>query len=191
MATIRDLPSLWRRDLRTASFRNAEFHVEVTGQENGRRIVTHEFAKKEEPYSEDMGRQAMKFSLRGYCICYPIRPEDEQQNRSLLYRRDYRLARDALLIELETEGPGRLVLPTLPSMLVVNTGYRLTEEQRTGGYCVFDMQFTELGQKPFRPQVTARENLISQSQTVTRYTTGVINGNPAIEQGGAGTLTGI
>jgi prophage DNA circulation protein len=188
MATIRDIQIPWRGELRQASFRNAEFHVEVVTQENGRRIVTHEFPKKEEPYSEDMGRQAFKFSLRGYCITYPIEVRD---NPSLLYKRDYRLARNALLTELETEGPGWLVLPTLPPMLVVNTGYRVGEEQRLGGYCTFDMQFTELGQKPFQPRNMARDNLISQSNTVTRYTTGVMNGNPAISRGGAGTLTGI
>jgi prophage DNA circulation protein len=191
MATIREIQIPWRGELRQASFRGAEFHVEVISQENGRRIVTHEFPKKEEPYSEDMGRQAFKFSVRGYCITYPISPRDEGQNPSLLYRRDYRLARDALLIELEQEGPGVLVLPTLPAMMVVNTGYRVSEEQRLGGYCTFDMQFTELGQKPFAPQSNARDNLISQSQALMNYTTRTMDGRPAIERGGAGTLSGI
>jgi prophage DNA circulation protein len=192
MATIRDIDIPWRRDLRPASFRGAEFHIEIITRDNGRRIVIHEFPKKEEPYSEDMGRHAKKFSVRGYCITYPINSAQEAQNPagSLLYRRDYRLARNALLTELETEGPGLLVLPTLPAMMVVNTGYRISEEKRFGGYCEFDMQFVELGQKPSRPQTTARDNLISQSQTLSRYTVGVMNGRPTIELGGAGSLTG-
>jgi len=42
--------------------------------------------------------------------------------------------------------------------------YRMTEEQRFGGYVVFDMSFVELGAPPFKPGPTATQNLLSQSQ---------------------------
>ena len=85
--------SPWRKDLQPASFRGAFFHVETNSKENGRRIVVHEFPKKDLPYAEDMGRRAYEFSVRGYCIVYP---KDLVGERNELYRRDYRIARNRL-----------------------------------------------------------------------------------------------
>jgi prophage DNA circulation protein len=134
------LPS-WRDDLMRASFKGASFHCESNARESGRRIVEHEFPKKELPYAEDMGRHAREFSLRGYCIVYQADTDD-------LFQRDYRKPRDALVAALETEGGGELQLPTQTVQNVVCSKYRITEEERFGGYCVFDMTFLELGLDP-------------------------------------------
>jgi prophage DNA circulation protein len=142
MSTIRDLPSAWRQDLVLASFKNALFHCESNARESGRRIVMHEFPKKEFPYAEDMGRRAKSFIIRGYCIQYPF------NSGNALFARDYREARNILRDALDREGPGVLVLPLARYELVVCSQYRLTEEEKFGGYCVFDMQFQELGVDP-------------------------------------------
>jgi prophage DNA circulation protein len=158
MSSIRDIPNTkWRDELLPASFRSAEFHVETGSKENGRRIIVHEFPKKEEPYSEDMGRAAFRFTVRGYCVAYPINTPIE------LYRRDYRIARNALIKELQKEGGGILQLPTLDPVKVVCERYRLTETERLGGYCVFDMTFAELGRNPFAPEENSVENLRAAS----------------------------
>src|SRR5262245_14114282 len=107
-----------------ASFRGAKFHVETGTRESGRRIIVHEFPKKNEPYSEDMGQHAITFQVRGYCIVYP-RDANEP-----LYRRDYRIARNILAAALEKEGPGYLQLPTMTPLSVVCQRYRLTENER-------------------------------------------------------------
>jgi prophage DNA circulation protein len=145
MGDITDIHSPWRDALLPASYRNAHFHVEAGSKENGRRIVTHEFPKKELPYSEDMGRRAKSFTVRAYCICFPTTFNGTGLE---LYNIDYRVARDLLLGALETMGPGTLQLPTLPAENVVVTRYRLTEEERFGGYCVFDIEFAEFGVPP-------------------------------------------
>ena len=54
-----------------ASFNGARFHCEANARESGRRIVEHQFPKKELPYAEDMGRAAREFTVRGYCIVFP------------------------------------------------------------------------------------------------------------------------
>ena len=162
MSNIFDLPSAWRQDLMPASFSGARFHCESNARESGRRIVEHQFPKKELPYAEDMGRMARDFTIRGYCIVYPYDSE------FTLYSRDYRVARDQLIAKLETEGPGVLQLPTQPSQLVVCPRYRLTEEERFGGYCVFDMTFQEYGYDPTQaaPDEATAAKIVAAAQAL-------------------------
>jgi prophage DNA circulation protein len=145
---ITDIHNPWRDALAPASFRGARFHCETNARESGRRIVQHQFPKKNLPYAEDMGREAIGFSVRGYCISFPSTVDG---NEGILFNRDYRIARNLLRNELEEEGPGLLQLPTQPGVWVVCQRYRLTEEERMGGYCVFDMMFTEVGINPNSP----------------------------------------
>src|SRR5215831_9411136 len=138
MSTIRDLAAIepWRARLLPAHFDNRLFHVEAGSRESGRRIVTHEFPKKDLPYSEDMGRRAREFSVRGYCVQFVT-----DVNR--LFQRDYTDPRDQLQIRLEQGGAGTLQLPFMTPLTVVCTRFRMTEESRLGGYVAFDMTFVE------------------------------------------------
>jgi prophage DNA circulation protein len=150
----------WRDALLPASFRGALFHVEAGAKDGGRRIVVHEFPKKETPYSEDMGRRTLTFSVRAYLLTFPV------ETGIALYSRDYRIARDQLIDALDSaEGPGVLQLPTIAPIMVVCPQYRWTEEEKLGGYCVFDMTFVEFGSPPSAPQLGTRDNLLTASQT--------------------------
>jgi prophage DNA circulation protein len=157
--TITDVHVPWRDELQPASFRGALFFIEAGSKESGRRIVVHEFPKRDIPYAEDMGRRALQFTVRGYCITFPIDANDP-------YRRDYRLVRDALILQLETEGSGVLQLPTMKPFTVVCPQYRWTEEERLGGFCVFDMTFVESGTSPSGPQTSTSNNLQAQAGTM-------------------------
>jgi prophage DNA circulation protein len=173
MSTILDVHLPFRDELMPASFDGCRFHVEASSKENGRRIVVHEFPKKDTPYAEDMGKRAIEFSVRGYCITFMF--DADQDADHPLYMRDYRIARDLLRDRLETEGSGTLQLPTLPPMRVVCPRYRLSEEERLGGYCVFDMQFVEFGAPPIGPQSSTRDQLLQSAaamQLQTLQTTG-------------------
>src|SRR6516225_8058840 len=70
MTTIRDVHNPWRDALLPAMFDGCPFFVEAGSQSGGRRIVTHQFPKRDMPYSEDMGRRATEFQVRGYVIAY-------------------------------------------------------------------------------------------------------------------------
>lgn len=142
MSTIFEVaPQAWRDDLMPASFRNALFHCEGNARESGRRIVEHEFPKKDLPYAEDMGRMARSFTIRAYLIVF-------QREQDSLFMKDYRIPRDRLIDALEREGPGELQLPTQSKQIVVCTRYRLNEEERFGGYCTMDITFQEYGVDP-------------------------------------------
>jgi len=159
---IFDIPNTaWRDELLPASFRGAEFHVESESIESGRRIVTHEFPKKELPYAEDMGRRAVTVEVRGYIIAYPF---DIDPNS--LYQRDYRVARNKLRMVLDLGGPGVLQLPTLPPITVVCPRYRLSEDKKAGGFCTFDMSFVEFGEAPLQYVPNAQTNLLIKSSNM-------------------------
>jgi prophage DNA circulation protein len=188
IAAISDIHNPWRDALQPAAYRGAMFHVEAGTKEDGRRIVVHEFPKKDVPFSEDMGRRAIAFTVRAYCIQYPRDTSVE------LYQRDYRVPRDHLIRELEQEGSGTLQLPTLQPLTVVCQGYRLTEEERLGGYCVFDIQFVEAGSDPFQP--SAAVSGASLNSAATAMNNQVLNNMtaPAVKPtapGSPGTATGL
>lgn len=105
-----------------------------------------------------MGRRIINFTVRGYCIQFV------KDTGSTLYRRDYTLARDLLQRRLDTGGPGTLQLPMMRSLTVVCQRYRLQEEEKLGGYCTFDMQFTELGAPPFETVVSSYDKLVGESE---------------------------
>jgi prophage DNA circulation protein len=161
MTTIVDIPNTrWRDELLPASFAGQQFHVDSSSRENGQRVVVHEFPKKDLPYSELMGRRAIEFTVRGYCIAYPF------DTGNPLYMRDYRIARDNLLNALETGQAATLQLPTLAPMVVVCPRFRLTEEARFGGFCTFDMTFIELGVQSMKNTPDTQSALIAQSQSL-------------------------
>jgi prophage DNA circulation protein len=165
VSTIRDLRNTkWRDELLPAHYDGRLFHVDSGSTEGGRRVVTHQFPKKELPYSEDMGRRAREWTVRGYIIVYP----HDSPNAPDLYRRDYRIARDNLRDRLDTGRPGVLQLPTFvkDQMVVVCPRYRLTEEEKLGGFCVFDMTFVEYGSSPFKPLPDSGTNLLTQSNAL-------------------------
>ena len=120
--------SEWRDRLRPASFRGVQFHVEVGARSGGRRLAPHEYPKRDDPYTEDMGRRGRAFSVTGYLI-----------------GSDFARGRDSLIRALEQEGPGQLVLPTGMSMRVMCGTYNSAERRERGGYVEIDMQFFEAG----------------------------------------------
>lgn len=119
----------WRLRLQPASYNGVQFHVETGVRTGGRRIALHEFPKRDEPYAEDMGRRAKRFTVQAYVIG----PDYEDQ-------------RDALISQFEREGSGRLVLPTsFDEKTVVVETYSVTENRQRGGYAEFSITFVEAG----------------------------------------------
>ncbi|MGY3278121.1 DNA circularization N-terminal domain-containing protein [Bradyrhizobium sp. S3.7.6] len=120
----------WKLNLRPASFKGVGFHVEADTRSGGRRIVPHEFPKRDIPYAEDMGRRARRFHITGYLI-----------------GPNYQTQRDALVQAFETEGGADLVHPTyqVPGAVVADT-YNMTERRERGGWVEFEVAFVEAGQ---------------------------------------------
>jgi hypothetical protein len=152
----------WRRKLRLASFKGQPFYVDQQGRTSGRRTVVHQYPKRDLPYSEDMGREAIHYAMTGYLIMAP------NYNKSDFYGgggwldgvrmpSNYDDARDNLETALLDGGPGRLVDPYSPRLMAggYSAGgaamqfmcekYTITESRERGGYCVVEMSFVEYG----------------------------------------------
>lgn len=161
---IKDIHNPWRDALLPASFDHNEFFVDVGGREGGQRLVIHEFPKRDTPYTENMGRRYIAFNVRAYCIQSAI-------------ERDYRPKRDALQRRLDEGTAGNLQLPTMQPMKVICQRYRLQEEERLGGYCVFDIQFVEAGSQTQSP-VSAQQGMLSAASTAQTRTLTKMSGQP-------------
>ena len=191
MASITDLSAIaqntgqpgtvWRDQLMPATFAGQQFHCEANSREGGQRIVTHQFPKKDLPYSETMGRRAMEFTIRGYFVAYP---SDSAASKQPVYQRDYRVPRNNLINILDAGNPGLLQLPTQAPMWVCCTRYRMTEEERFGGYCTVDMTFVEYGLTQ-TPAIDVTKAMLAAAQSMVQQT--ISNMTPAAPgQGGIG-----
>lgn len=122
----------WKKNLRKASFRGVSFRIESHSLAGGRRGVQHEYAQRDEPFTEDTGRKARKFSVDAYIL-----------------GEDYMPSRDALKNALEEFGPGELIHPYLGRHMVNCFDYTLKESTRDGGMAIFTISFVEAGKEQF------------------------------------------
>ncbi|MBI1408116.1 MAG: hypothetical protein GC145_18545 [Caulobacter sp.] len=119
----------WREQLRPASFRGVAFKVDSHVHEAGRRTEVHQYAQRDEPFAEDMGRALRRWRVQAFVI-----------------GPDYMAARDALKAALETKGPGVLVHPWLGVLTVSVEGPQSIEESAAeGGQALFNLSFVESG----------------------------------------------
>jgi hypothetical protein len=140
MATIKEVaPAPWRIQFSgiPASFSGVQYHVEQQARTGGRRIVLHEYPKRDNPYSEDMGRAATRYQITGYLI-----------------GPSYHIQKRALISVLENRQGGELIDPYLAQPIqAVCERYSVTETRERGGYCVFDMAFIEAGSPGNTPDI--------------------------------------
>jgi prophage DNA circulation protein len=156
--------------MKAAMFRGATFHMETGARASGRRVVVHTYPKRNDPYSEDMGRTPIAFHVTGYCIG----PNYLQQ-------------RDALIGALEADGPGELQMPwpyAGQNLQVMAGNYTMTESRERGGYCTFEMEFTEPGKAGFSGVgPTAQSQTLGAASTVQQsaadYNATVVGSTPS------------
>ncbi|WP_407529439.1 DNA circularization N-terminal domain-containing protein [Methylobacterium oryzisoli] len=127
----------WRDSLRPASFRGVVFQIQASTKGGGRRGITHEFPKRDEPLDEDLGRRARRRTVTAYLI-----------------GDDYDAQADELEEALEQEGPGLLVHPTMGQMQARPDTWARTEHKDQLRYCVFEMVFVEARNTSYRDLIS-------------------------------------
>lgn len=166
MSAISDFENPWRNILLSerASFAGVIFHVEQGGRSSGRRTVTHEYPKRNEPYAEDMGKSAIRFQFSAYLVYRPGNPQYE-----------YTSQRIRLYNALEKDAADTLVHPVFaPGGIKVQCErYSMTESRERGGFTVFDMGFVEAGSPtPSAGFVNTVSNIASMASGLESLWTG-------------------
>jgi prophage DNA circulation protein len=145
----------WREQLLPASFRGVPFLIEDTSTPVGRKVQLHEYPKRDEAYTESMGKVARVHRVKAYVIG----PDCFEQ-------------RDKLLKALETEGEGPLVHPWLGQMLVVPGTAEMAHSRREGGMVTFELTFYP-GNPQANPSVRANTARMT-AQTSASYWSGAL-----------------
>jgi DNA circularisation protein N-terminus len=114
--------------LRFASFRGVPFYVEEAGGTHGGRHADHEYAGRNVPYAEPLGRKQRVWPITGYVL-----------------GPGFRAARNALMAACEDDSVGELVHPALGILLVVCRNMAWTESREARGRCIFSLEFAEAG----------------------------------------------
>lgn len=122
----------WIDNYRQAQFRTAEFFVPNAENDGGRRVAVHSFPKRDEPYSEDMGRKSKTFQIEAYVL-----------------GEDYFSKRDNLASALDQEGSGKLVHPYRGTINVICTNYSVRETVSETRIARFTITFVEAGSLKF------------------------------------------
>jgi len=130
------MSSAWLQKFRPGSFRGVPFKIDSHEYKGGRRKVDHEFPRREQNRSEDLGKKTGTYSLNLFVIAD-----------------DYFPARDALQDALDKEGSGLLVHPYLGSKQVQSGPYTLSESVSEGRIARFTVEFSDAGEALFPESV--------------------------------------
>lgn len=138
----------WRDSLLPASFRGVAFFIEQASVPAGQRGQLHEFVQRDEPFYEQLGKQAQVHKLTAYIIgpdCFK--------------------RRDKLLEALETPGAGELVHPWLGRMSVKVGPCEVSHDRREGGMARFELElYPDLPRKFPTARVNTRQQTVKASK---------------------------
>ena len=110
--------------LSPASFRGVVFEVDTDQESYGRRIVTHEYTMRDDPYHEDLGEKFQSFSITGY-----------------VWGEDSIAQKEAVVAAARSRGPGLLQLPAKPAFLAVCPSLKVTRSVAKQGYFELTFEF--------------------------------------------------
>ncbi|MDO4560820.1 MAG: DNA circularization N-terminal domain-containing protein [bacterium] len=136
----------WKDNLRDASFRGVSFFVPSHELQGGRRLVTHEYPLRDEPYTEDMGLKARRYGVEAYVV-----------------GDDYMSARDSLVEALNKGGEGELIHPYLGTLTVQCESYTMSEASEEGRMARFSIQFVESGESKYPSESKDREAAVDMA----------------------------
>lgn len=149
----------WISELQPASFRGVEFKVESTDSSLGRRNVTHEYPKRDVPFTEDLGRQADEFNFTAFII-----GDDTGSTRRALM--------DAIR---NKNTPGTLIHPLYGSVQVIPKGCRHRIDFNKDRIEYFELTFSEAGTNQYPSALDDTKTLVSDAgETVVETMTNII-----------------
>lgn len=119
----------WRERYRTGSFRGVPFRTQGNETSGGRRGETHEYPRRDQPWTEDLGQATYRATLEVF-----------------VSGADYLDARDALSRALNAAGAGTLVHPWDGTHSVMVPSFTCRDSSEDGGIAFFTIEVVEAGQ---------------------------------------------
>lgn len=116
---------------RRASYKGVRFHVLEVSPDMGKRLETHEFPKRDTPYTESFGRSARRWNFRAFML-----------------GPDAAARAQRLCAVCEADGAGLLVLPSEGSVVVENVTIGRVESVDHGRMVMLSLSFVEKGSAP-------------------------------------------
>lgn len=114
----------WRDQMLPASFRGISFLIPQASVPVGMKVQLHEFPQRDEPYAEQLGKQAQVHRL----VCWIVGDDCFER-------------RDKFMEAVQTPGAGELVHPWLGRMQVKAGEAELTHDFKQGGMAAFAVTF--------------------------------------------------
>lgn len=141
--------SEWRDRKQAASFRGVPFWVDTDNVPVGRRTQVHEYPQRDQPYTEDMGRQTRKYRFSGFVV-----------------GDDCLSQRDRLLTALDKPGAGELVHPWFGRLTVTAGECEVSHARDEGGMVRFALEFID-GTLEFPVQApNTKQQLVKQQDSL-------------------------
>ena len=122
--------SEWRDRKQAASFRGVPFWVDTDNVPVGRRTQVHEYPQRDQPYTEDMGRQTRKYRFSGFVV-----------------GDDCLSQRDRLLTALDKPGAGELLHPWFGRLTVTAGECEVSHARDEGGMVRLGRKSTRLNSR--------------------------------------------
>lgn len=126
-------------NLLPASFRGVPFAVTDHVTTAGRRLAVHEYPGREDVWTEDMGRGATRYRVRGFVV----------DKDPILGGLSIDAQRLALLTAARAAGPGVLIHPTLGILTVLLDAISMGEALDGATYSTVEFAFIEAGRQTF------------------------------------------
>lgn len=139
MATCRD----WLATLWAASYKGVPFYIDRDDENGSRRIVIHEFPKRDDPFLEDLGEGARYFEGTAYTV-----------------GDDADTAASAMVSVFASQGAGLLVLPTHGPILARCLSFSRERSKDRHGYIGFKVRFCREGAGSALASVTNLANAV-------------------------------
>ncbi|VEF08433.1 prophage PSPPH01, DNA circulation protein [Pseudomonas fluorescens] len=139
----------WRDEMLPASFRGVSFLIPQASVPIGMKVQLHEFPQRDEPYAEQLGKQAQVHRL----VCWIIGDDCFER-------------RDKFIEALQKPGAGELVHPWLGRMQVKAGEAEVTHEYTQGGMASFAVTFYPDIPLTFpKPKVNTQQQVVKASET--------------------------
>ena len=147
-------------NLLPASFRGVPFAVTDHVTTAGRRLAVHEYPGREDVWTEDMGRGATRYRVRGFVV----------DKDPILGGLSIDAQRLALLTAARAAGPGVLIHPTLGILTVLLDAISMGEALDGATYSTVEFAFIEAGRQTF-PNISL-DGLTVSAAVITAFTPG-------------------